>query len=95
MMNPGPVDEAGKAVLSFMDSMKAQPLALALVVMNFVLLGYLFYSERQFQSTREQTGQRLIEWQSEVNKLLANCVPLRDLQDMLKSLGLNKPGDPK
>jgi hypothetical protein len=40
----GPVEEAGKAAASFMDSLKSQPLSLALVVMNMALLGLIYFA---------------------------------------------------
>ncbi len=39
----GPAEEVGKAASTFMESIKSQPLALALVVMNLGLLGLIYY----------------------------------------------------
>jgi predicted PurR-regulated permease PerM len=38
------ITETGKAVGGFFDIMRTQPLALALVVMNFALLAYIFWT---------------------------------------------------
>jgi hypothetical protein len=46
-MNPGAVEETSKAVGGFFDIMRGSPMALALVVMNFALLGYLFWSGKE------------------------------------------------
>jgi hypothetical protein len=39
-MNPGPTEDAARVAVSISDSLKSQPLALALIVMNvlFILL---------------------------------------------------------
>ncbi len=44
MALPERIVETSKQVGAFFKTMETQPLSLALVVMNFVLLGYLFYS---------------------------------------------------
>lgn len=75
-MNPGAAEEVGKATNTFMQVMKDQPLALALCIMNVLLLLLFFYifkvaSEKwssQFEQT--QTAQR------EVQQLLYNCAPI-------------------
>jgi hypothetical protein len=46
-MNPGAVAESAKAVGGFFDIMRGNPLALALVIMNFALLGYMFWSGKE------------------------------------------------
>src|SRR5215831_2372803 len=98
-MNPGPVEEGAKVADNFLDAMKTQPLSLALVVMNFGLLGYLFWSGHELMQLREHTAQMIVSWQTETGKLLANCVPLRDMEELLKTLGVRPrepaPGDPK
>ena len=48
MMNPGVSREVGNTARAFIESVKAQPLALALVVMNFALIGTLYwFGEKQ------------------------------------------------
>ncbi len=49
-MNPGPVEEAGKVASGFMDAMKSQPLALAMTVTNFLLLGLFWYTIERVSS---------------------------------------------
>lgn len=66
--------------------MRAQPLSLALVIMNFALLGYLFYR-----------GHHISEQQVETTRLFANCVPLKDMQEIIRGIarheGVPIPGE--
>ena len=70
----GAVEEAGKAVGGFMTAMGTQPLALALVVMNFVLLGYVFYLGSSITTSRKETTELIVGWQKETDHLMVNCV---------------------
>lgn len=73
-MNPGPVEEAGKAVGSFMDIMRAQPLSLALVIMNIALLIFFYLIIDRVGKQREREITQLHQEQKEVRDLLAKCV---------------------
>lgn len=75
MMNPGVGEEVGKATNVFMQIMKDQPLSLALVIMNVLLLGIFFYVIQTATKTRHEEMDRIFLAQSETNKLLYNCVP--------------------
>src|SRR5215510_14448373 len=92
-MNPGAVEEAGKAASGFMEAMKSQPLALSLVGMKFALLGYMIWEGHERVKQRDHFAQMLLEQQSDNAKLLANCLPARDLQELLKGLGIDKRGE--
>jgi len=82
-----PIQSSGQVALSFFDTMKAQPLALALVVMNFALIGFVYFQSSQFNTQRKDNIALFIEIQKEVQKLLSQCIvpppsSLRgDLQD--------------
>lgn len=73
-MNPGPVEEAGKLAGTFMDSLKQQPLSLALVVMNVALLGIFFYVINVNAKQREREVALIYADQKEIRNLLAKCV---------------------
>ncbi len=73
-MNPGPAEEVGKVAAGFMESMKSQPLALALVVMNLALLAVLYYVAVTSAATREREINMLYAEQKEVRTMLASCV---------------------
>jgi len=77
-MNPGPVEEVGKATGTFMEIMRQQPLALALVFMNVALLALFFYIAKVAGENRTHEFERVLIAQKEVNELLAKCVvPLK------------------
>lgn len=91
MMNPGPVDEAGKAVGTFMEIMKAQPLSLALVAMNLALLGFFFFLTGKLADQRRHEMDAMHQEQKEVRELLARCVvqpPRTDLQIQIPAEGI-------
>ena len=76
MMNPGgPAEEVGKVTGTFMQIMKDQPLSLALVVMNVMLLALFYYVIQTATGVRQKEMDRIFAAQSETNKLLYNCVP--------------------
>jgi septal ring factor EnvC (AmiA/AmiB activator) len=70
----GVTEEVAKVAGGFMSTMSQQPLALALVVMNFVLLGFLFYNGSSTNTARKDTVDQIVKWQGETDKLLASCV---------------------
>ena len=74
MALPERIAETSKQVGAFFKTMETQPLSLALVVMNFVLLGYLFYSGSSNLSQRAETTQMIVKWQEATDKLMASCV---------------------
>lgn len=69
------LEEGAKAAGTFMEIMKAQPLALALCLMNVMLLGFLYYSGWTAAAERHRELELLYENRKFVGTLLANCVP--------------------
>ena len=76
-MNPGPIEEGAKVATGFMAAMKDQPLALALVACNLMLLALFFYITHYAGSNRAHEFSTIMEMQKEVQKLLYNCTPTR------------------
>ena len=72
-MNPGTTEEVAKATGSFFDALKSQPLSLALVVMNFLLLGYIYYEGVAYNTERKAELDLLYQNRTEVALLLAQC----------------------
>ena len=70
-MNPGPLEESGKLAGGFIEAMKSQPLALALVACNVLLLALFFYVIKVADHNRDQ----LLEMQRETQKMLYRCNP--------------------
>jgi CHASE3 domain sensor protein len=67
-------DGAVKAANTFMDSLREQPLSLALVVMNFALLGFVYMQSNQFNNQRADNVKLFTDVQREVQKLLSECI---------------------
>jgi hypothetical protein len=74
-MNPGGiVEETSKQVGFFMSIMRQQPLSLALVVMNFALLGFIFFIAHRINETRKFEFEAIYKAQKEVQELLSRCI---------------------
>ena len=69
------LNEGGKAVSSFIDALKAQPLSLALVVMNIGLLCFLYYQGSVAASERRHEMDLLYQNRETVGRLLQECQP--------------------
>ena len=70
----GATEEAGKAVGSFMDIMKGQPLALALVIVILVLLALLWSTYRSADEARQAEMTMIFKAQNDMQVLLSKCV---------------------
>ena len=79
-MNPGVVEEVGETARGFIDSMKTQPLALALAVTNLLMIGLVFYIAQGVATTRRQEFAAIMENHANISKLLYSCVPATRLQ---------------
>ena len=86
-MDPtGIARETGETTRTFFTALKDQPLSLALVVMNFVLLFYLFYSGASITTQRNETTRMIVAWQKETDTLMANCVSKEVLDTIVGAL---------
>lgn len=65
---------ATKAAGGFMKALQQEPLALALCVMNFALIGFLYVQSAAFTSQRDTNVKLFIDVQREVQKLLSECI---------------------
>lgn len=87
MIDPGGViKETGEATRTFFNALKDQPLSLALVVMNFVLLGFLFYSGATTADARQENVKMVVAWQEKTDTLMANCVSKEVLESVVGAL---------
>ena len=69
-----PLEETAKVATGFIDSMKSQPLALALFVMNFRLIGFVYYQSSVFNSQRIENVNLFVKMQGEVQQMLSKCI---------------------
>jgi len=73
-----PLEQSAKVATSFFDSMKSQPVILALCVMNFALIGFIYLASVQYNTQRSENVKLIVQIQSEVQKLLVHCAaPVR------------------
>jgi hypothetical protein len=88
----GVTDEVGKVTTGFVDSMKTQPLSLALVVMNLALLGLFYIIATTLAEQRRHEIDALHQEQKETRELLSRCVvPQRPDNRTLLKLPLLPP----
>jgi hypothetical protein len=78
-------EEAGKAVRGFVDTLRDQPLSLALVVMNIALLALVGWNARDQTATRLETAKLIIEKFKATDKLLANCTDVEGVRRLLQT----------
>ena len=72
-MTPGPIEEAGQTARSLIGALSSQPFALAMIVSNFLLLGFVWYSQIENNRQRAQLGQAVFDLTKETNELIAKC----------------------
>ena len=85
-----PIKEIGQTTRSFFDALKDQPLSIALVVMNFAMMAFLFYIGHSTQEYRKEATKMIISWSEATDQLMAQCVSKEIMQMVLEAL---KPRD--
>jgi hypothetical protein len=73
MMNPGAPEEIGQTARSFIDALKGQPATLAMAVVNFALLAFIFYALQRAAESREKLLEQVFQNGKELNQLLSQC----------------------
>jgi len=74
MMSPGALEEAGKFANSVANALGSQPMTLAMIVTNIMLLVFLFYSQNQFYNQRQELSLQFLASEKEVRTMLAQCI---------------------
>ena len=69
-MNPGPIEEGAKVATSVVDGLKAQPLALALIIMNVVFMAFAAWITH---SINERTIRQFEVKDALIAKLVDQC----------------------
>jgi len=70
----GALEGSVQVATGFMDTMKKEPLSLALVVMNLALLLFFFFILSSVSQQREREINLLYSDKKEARELLARCV---------------------
>ena len=73
-------------VESFMRVLGDQPLSLALVAMNLLLLLYCFRTSKQYAKSRRETAKLIVEWQEQSQQIMAHCVSKENLELIINAL---------
>ena len=68
-------EEVGRAASGFVEALKGQPLSLALVAMNLLLIGFLYYSGIVAANERHKEMELLYENRRQVADYLFRCYP--------------------
>ena len=68
------VEEAGKVAVSFMEAMKTQPAVLALIVVLFAMIGFVYYQSMAFESSRRDNVAAFIKMQADMARMITQCV---------------------
>jgi len=73
-MTNGPVHETAETARSIITTLGAQPIMLSLVIMNFALLGFLYWASISNANERTKSLELLYESRKQESDLLARCV---------------------
>jgi hypothetical protein len=79
-------EEVSRQVGTFMKTLEATPLSLALVVMNFALVAFLFYSNSQVLEQRQSALTQIVDWQQRTDSLMASCVSIEVMKLVVDAL---------
>jgi len=73
-MNPGALEEAGKFANSVATALGSQPMTLAMIVTNIMLIVFMFYSQNQFYQQRQELSKMWITENARVMDLMSKCI---------------------
>lgn len=73
-MNPGPIEEGGKIATALVESLKAQPAVLAILVFNLILMGLVYFSTKEFRALNAQVISTLLTQQKDMVAMISKCV---------------------
>jgi len=60
-MNPGPVEETGKVAIGVVDALKTQPVTLAMVIFNIILLGVVYFGIENMRTHQAKVLESIFE----------------------------------
>lgn len=73
-MTPGPSEEVGKVATSFIEAMKAQPITLAVLVFNLVVIVMIYFTGKEFRANSDRVVNTLLTQQREMVDMLSRCI---------------------
>ena len=72
-MSNGPIHEAGETARSALSIFREQPFTLAMVLLNFAMLGFLYVYSVHSEEERKESLRLLYDNRKFVGDLLARC----------------------
>jgi len=60
-MNPGPIEETGKVAIGVVDALKSQPITLAMVLFNMVLLVVVYFGIKNMRDHQSKVLEAIFE----------------------------------
>jgi hypothetical protein len=85
-----PVRETAEVAGGVLDVLRNQPSTVAMIVISFALLFFLWYTQSSYSSERAQLTQLILEHQRETQAVLAKCVEPAQVETIIKQLELNR-----
>jgi hypothetical protein len=79
-------EQGAKVATSVVDAMRGQPMMLAVLVLNAVMLLVIFYGVRHTRETEAVMIGKLIEQNAKAQELLAKCVVPRSINLMAEAI---------
>jgi hypothetical protein len=70
----GPVEEGAKVATSIVETMKSQPMTLALVIFNLLFAILVFLGSKDFRANQLELMKMMIEMTGQSQQLLAKCI---------------------
>jgi hypothetical protein len=71
----GPVEEGAKVATGVVDALKGNPVILAVIVLNLVILGMVAWATKEARESFQKTITLMIEKQDKLAQLLYQCTP--------------------
>jgi hypothetical protein len=71
----GAVEEGGKVATGVVDALKGNPVILAVIVLNLVILGMVAWATKEARESFQKTITLMIEKQDKLAQLLYQCTP--------------------
>jgi len=72
-MSPGVAEEGGKIAVSVIDSMKSQPMLLAMVIFNVIFVAAVFWGVKDHRAQTAELIKIMLAQSDKAQTLLAQC----------------------
>jgi uncharacterized protein HemX len=73
-MTPGPIEESGKVAIGIVESLKNQPMVLAIILLNALILGLVFWGIGEQRTEAAAQTRSMLTQIDRAQELLSKCV---------------------